>query len=277
MPAPVEHDAFDPAGGAAPAPAARITWLGHATVLLELDGVRLLTDPVLGVRVGPLVRHPPPVASDTLPPIDAVLLSHLHADHADARSLRRIGAHTRVIAPPGARGWLRARGMENVDELGTAEWTRVGGVGVCATPARHGGSYGLRPRAAPAGFLISGTITCYFAGDTDLFEGMGWLAGGIDVALLPVAGWGPRLGPGHLDPARAAVAAHAIGAPVAIPIHWGTLAPAWVKALRPDMSGPGPRFADELARRGDTAQACVLAPGDTLTLAVGDGGRAERC
>jgi L-ascorbate metabolism protein UlaG (beta-lactamase superfamily) len=256
---------------------ARITWLGHATVLLELDGVRLLTDPVLGARVGPLVRHAPPIASDALPPIDAVLLSHLHGDHADSRSLRRVGGSPRAVAPPGARRWLRGRGLDRIDELDTGAWTRVGGVGVCAMPARHGRGYALRPRAAPAGFLICGSITCYFAGDTDLFAGMAWLAGGIDVALLPVAGWGAKLGPGHLDPARAAAAAHTIGASYAIPIHWGTLAPAWVKALRPDMSGPGPQFAEEVRHRGDGVQACVLAPGDTLTLRVGAGGRAERC
>jgi len=266
MPVALEHEAPGTVRRPPPGPPARITWLGHATVLLELDGVRLLTDPVLGSRVGPLIRLSPPIAPDAVPPLDAVLVSHLHADHAHASSLRRLGRDVRVIAPRGARAWLRARGIGNVEELAVGAWTRVGEVGVCATPARHGGWPGLRPRAAPVGFLICGQASCYFAGDTDLFSGMAWLAGGVDLALLPVAGWGRRLGPGHLDPTRAAIAAHAIRPAYAIPIHWGTLAPAWIKALRPDMSAPGPRFADELARLDDSVRACVLAPGETLTI-----------
>ena len=85
-----------------------VTWLGHATVLLELDGVRVLTDPVLRGRVGPLVRIAPPVDLDALAEVDCVLLSHLHADHADLGSLRLLGDRTPVVAPAGA-GRLAAR------------------------------------------------------------------------------------------------------------------------------------------------------------------------
>jgi L-ascorbate metabolism protein UlaG (beta-lactamase superfamily) len=246
--------------------AARVTWLGHATVVIELDGVRLITDPVLRRRVGPLVRVSPPVAHEVKAGVDAVLISHLHADHADPGSLELLGRETRVVATQGAAGWLRARGMHNVEELGAGAWTQVGPVAVCATPARHDGGGGWRPAATPAGFLVCGSASCYFAGDTDLFSGMRWLAGGIDVALLPVGGWGRKLGPGHLDPARAAVAACTVQARHAIPIHFGTLALAWPSALRPDPRSPGAQFAREVARRSSSVQPHVLAPGEALTL-----------
>ncbi|HEX7610679.1 MAG TPA: MBL fold metallo-hydrolase, partial [Solirubrobacteraceae bacterium] len=112
---------------ASPQPAVpSITWVGHATVLIELDGVRILTDPVLGARVGPLARIAPPASTTAAEAIDAVLLSHLHADHADVRSLRRLGSETRVIAPPGAAAWLASRGFTNVEELAPGGEAHVG-------------------------------------------------------------------------------------------------------------------------------------------------------
>src|SRR4051812_32269558 len=97
-----------------------ITWVGHATVLLELGGVRLLTDPVVRDRVGPLVRVAPAVSPEVLDGIDAVLLSHLHADHADIPSLERVGSPL-VVAPRGAAPWLRKRIAANVLEIGAGE------------------------------------------------------------------------------------------------------------------------------------------------------------
>ena len=181
-----------------------VTWLGHSTVLIELDGVRLLTDPVLGARVGPLRRVAPPVPAGATRAVDAVLLSHLHADHADRRSLRMLDPGTPVIAPVGAARWLSRRGLRTVRELRPGEEASVGGVRVRATSANHPpGRWRERTGIAPVGFVASASQAVYFAGDTDLFAGMSALAGSIDLALLPVSGWGPTLGPGHLDPARA--------------------------------------------------------------------------
>jgi L-ascorbate metabolism protein UlaG (beta-lactamase superfamily) len=164
----------------------RITWLGHATVLIELDGVRLLTDPVLGRRVGPLVRvSGEAVDAAALAPIDSVLLSHLHADHADLGSLRRL--HAPVIAPSGAGDWLRGAGIEVVREVSAGTEVSVGDVGVTAIPALHDDR--RRPlgrHADPVGFVAHGPLGVYFAGDTDLFEGMRELRKTVNVALLPV-------------------------------------------------------------------------------------------
>lgn len=245
-----------------------VRWLGHATALLALDGVRLVTDPLLRGRLGPLVRTAPPVDLGGLAPVDCVLLSHLHADHADPGSLRRLGTSTPVVAPRGAAGWLRQAGLPEVVELGPGEETRVGPVRVVATAARH--SPRRRPRggpvAEPVGFVVRGSRSAYFAGDTDLFAGMADLGGRIDAALLPVWGWGRSLGPGHLNPERAAEAARLIAPRVAIPIHWGTLALGWPWRPVPDPGWPARRFAELTAVRAPAVEVRVLAPGEATEL-----------
>jgi L-ascorbate metabolism protein UlaG (beta-lactamase superfamily) len=239
-----------------------ITWVGHATVLIELDGIRLLTDPVVGSRTGPLVRVAPPVAPAAIERIDAVLLSHLHADHADVRSLQQVDAPV-VVAPRGAGRWLRKHVGGEVRELGAGEETQVGAVRVVATEARHDGRrWPLGARAEPLGFAVRGAGgSAYFAGDTDLFDAMADLAGSIDVALLPVSGWGPTLGPGHLDAERAAEAAARIAPRVAVPIHWGTLAPVWPMKRHRDPGAPPLEFAARVARDVPGVEVRVLEPG----------------
>jgi L-ascorbate metabolism protein UlaG (beta-lactamase superfamily) len=237
--------------------------VGHATVLLELDGVRLLTDPVVRDRVGPLVRVPPPVSPEMIDGIDAVLLSHLHADHTDIPSLRSVGSPL-VVAPRGSGPWLGKRLGARVRELGAGEEQRVGPVRVTATPATHDPRrWPLGPRATPIGFMIRGAAgSAYFAGDTDLFPAMAQLAGSIDVALLPIAGWGPTLGPGHLDAERAARAVAMIAPRVAVPIHWGTLAPRRPMRRHPDPARPPQEFATLVAQRAPGVEVRVLAPGE---------------
>ena len=204
----------------------RLTWLGHATVLIELDGVRVLTDPVLRRRLAHLERAEA-VADAALPPLDLVLISHVHYDHLDRPSLRRLGERAaRVAVPVGAAPLVRGTGVGEVVELGEGDQLEVGTLRVRATYAEHRASrHPLAPELPCLGFVVEGSRRVYFAGDTDLFDGMDDLAGGLDVALLPVAGWGPRLPPGHLDPAGAAEAARRLRPRVAIPIHWGTLKP----------------------------------------------------
>lgn len=244
-----------------------VTWAGHSTALVELDGVRVLTDPVLRDRAGPLRRIAPSVGSQIGERIDAVLLSHLHLDHADLPSLRGLAASTVVLAPRGAARWLSRRGVRGVEELRAGEQVEIGSLRVVATPAHHDGR--RRPlgvQADPIGFIVHGTQTLYFAGDTDLFDEMSTFSGSIDLALLPIAGWGPRVGPGHLDPVRAAHAAARIAPRVVVPIHWGTLAPAWPARRAGDPQEPARRFAALIARDLPGVEVRVLAVGERTCL-----------
>jgi L-ascorbate metabolism protein UlaG (beta-lactamase superfamily) len=195
--------------------------------------------------------------------IDCVLVSHLHADHADLGSLRRLRAP--VIGPRGAGGWLRDGGVDDVRELSPGNEAYVGSVRVIATPAVHDDR--RRPfgtHAQPIGFVVRGSLGVYFAGDTDLFEGMDQLRGIVDVALLPVWGWGPSVGEGHLDPQRAARAAAMIGPKLAIPIHWGTFALPWARGGESDR--PALEFAELATQLAPGIEVRVLGPGESAEL-----------
>ncbi|HEY3186105.1 MAG TPA: MBL fold metallo-hydrolase [Solirubrobacteraceae bacterium] len=247
----------------------RLTWVGHATVLLELGGMRLLTDPLLRKRLGHLRRHGAPPRSDVVERIDAVLISHVHLDHLDVRSLRLLGRAPRAIGPRGAGRTLRRIGFEHVDELVDGDQVTVGGAVVSAVPARHDGRRRPLSRAAGTlGYVIAGANRVYFAGDTDLYDGMRALAGQVDVALLPVWGWGPSIGPGHMDPLRAARATALVRPRIAVPIHWGTFFPIGLEALRRHaLVEPPRRFAQHVRTLAPDVEVRVLAPGDELVLA----------
>jgi L-ascorbate metabolism protein UlaG (beta-lactamase superfamily) len=233
----------------------RLLYVGHATVLIELDGMRLLTDPVLRKRVMHLRRHTA-VEIGGLADVDAVLVSHLHYDHFDPSSLRLLGRDVTLVVPRGAGRLLRR--FHDVREVRIGDELQLGAVRIRATHAEHPG--GIRPTvwSAPAlGFLVSGSRTVYFAGDTDLFAGMSGLAPSLDVALLPVAGWGPRVGPGHLDPQRAVEALRLLRPRLAVPIHWGTLS---TPRQRPSTEPPE-SFRRLATERAPDVEVRVLAPG----------------
>jgi len=246
----------------------QITYLGHATVLLELGGVRLLTDPVLRARVGHLRRQGPAPAPP--PDLDAVLISHLHYDHLDLPSLGALEGRPRLAVPRGAGEFLRRSGHSDVTELASGESTDVGPARITATPAVHDGRRRPMggPVAVPVGFQIETEgYRAYFAGDTDLFDGMADLAGGLDLALLPVWGWGPSLGSGHLDPAGAARAAAMLRPRVAVPIHWGTLFPLGMARRHPGLLHDPPReFAARVAAMAPGVDVRIVEPGRSLDL-----------
>jgi L-ascorbate metabolism protein UlaG (beta-lactamase superfamily) len=227
-----------------------LAFLGHSTVTIDLDGVRIVTDPVTRSRVGPLRRVEPVPGRERLTDIDAVLISHLHWDHLDVPSLRDLGRGVPLFVPAGSGAWMQAAGFHDVHELGVGESAGIGGVVVRAVPAVHSGyrpPFG--PTAPPLGFIIAGTRTVYFAGDTDLFAGMADFGKAVDVALIPVWGWGPTLGRGlHLDPSKAADALRLIRPRVAVPIHWGTYWPHALGRVYPErLVEPPAAFAEYAA------------------------------
>ena len=241
----------------------RLTWLGHSTVLAELGGQRLLTDPALRGRVFHLRRHGEPPG----PPgsIDAVLISHLHFDHLDLPSLRVLEPQPRVVCPTGSGGLLARAGFPDPIELMPGESVALGDVSVTATPAEHRGTRRPGgPAVRPLGFVLRAERSIYFAGDTDLFDEMAGL-GPVDVALLPVAGYSPKLGPGHLDADRAAQAAALIRPRVAVPIHWGTFHPL-TQTLGDWFTRPPAEFAAQVAKLAPEVEVRVLAPGDAVDL-----------
>ncbi len=245
-----------------------VRFVGHATALLELGGVRVLTDPFLRSRLGPLVRHGPvPLPADL--GADVVVISHGHPDHFDRRSLEALPGTPVLVAPRGlGLRCRRARPDSEVIELDAGETTRVHGLTIQAVPAQHWISPGA-PRAKPLGFVLDAGPRVYFAGDTGRFDAMPAAAGQVDLALLPIWTWGPHLGPGHLGPRTAALVAADLAPAVVVPIHWGTLYPrhlhrVWERPLRE----PGDRFAAFARSLAPDVDVRVLRPGEATSIAL---------
>jgi L-ascorbate metabolism protein UlaG (beta-lactamase superfamily) len=229
---------------AAQAPAGvRAVWLGHATMLVEIEGHRVLFDPVFGQRpspsqvVGPRRLHPVPIDPALLPAVDAVVISHDHYDHLDMATTRRLAAagDAVFVVPLGIGAHLEAWGLPagRIRELDWDESTTVGGGGaggglrLTATPARHF-SGRRRPDDSTlwAGWVLAGpTRAVFFGGDSGFFDGyarIGERHGPFDLTLLPVgaysAGW-PDI---HMNPEEAVAAHRALRGRVLIPMHWAT-------------------------------------------------------
>lgn len=247
-----------------------ITWVGHATTLIEVDGFRLITDPILTNRVAHLRRRVEPAA---IPPLDAVLISHLHTDHLHLRSLKSVAGGTRMVCPTGAAGLLHSLGAAEVLEVVAGEVVTLRPDGLTAAitatvvPADHSNQRGPHSRliAEPVGYVIRcGQRSVYFAGDTDLFDDMAHL-GPIDVALIPIWGWGPTLGERHLNPRSAARAVQMINPRRVLPIHWGTYSPIRPLPGTPTwLENPLAEFERELEAVGMADRLVALRPGDRM-------------
>jgi L-ascorbate metabolism protein UlaG (beta-lactamase superfamily) len=252
-----------------------ITWWGHATVTVRDSGVRVLTDPLFVRRLAHLRRRrgalPPPPAAEA----DLVLVSHLHADHLHLGSLRRLAPGTAVVLPRGALaavpGLRRLGSRLRLVEMGAGETLGFGAVTVRAVPAAHDGRrlpYG-RQRVAALGYVVTGQAVTYFAGDTGLFDGMAEAVGPCDVALLPVGGWGPFLGHGHLDAGRAARALAELAPRAAVPVHYGTYWPIGMDAVRPhEFHAPGHDFVRLAARTAPGVRVHRLDHGESVQVAA---------
>jgi L-ascorbate metabolism protein UlaG (beta-lactamase superfamily) len=254
----------------APFEAARVTWLGHASFLVQLDGVSLLVDPALEPSIfGGIDRNVPPgLAISELPPIDAQLVSHGHYDHLDLPTLRKVNAP--VVAGLGLERFFRDRGLP-ATELGWWQTTKVGGVSITFVPAHHWSRRGAFDVNATlwGGFVIEGTsATVYHSGDTAYFAGFGEIAARfprIDVALLPVGAYDPGwfMLKQHMDPEQALQAFDDLGARTFIAMHWGTF-----KLSDEPLDEPPRRVEAERVRRGlPPERVRVPAIGETVEVA----------
>ena len=245
-----------------------LAWLGHSTVVIDLDGVRIITDPLLRRHVGPLRRRGPRPSHELWAGSDVILLSHLHHDHAELSSLRRLAGAPVLTAAANAR-WLRRRGIPRAIGLEDG-WTQVGGgpVEVRLTEAVHRHRpMPHRPNAANGHLVRGSRISLWAAGDTSLFDGMaqfGDLLGrALDIAVVPIAGWGPRLSEGHMDAGQAAIACARTHARWALPVHWGSLHPPFMSQRATGwMDSPGPEFATALEREAPGCRLIDLRPGE---------------
>jgi L-ascorbate metabolism protein UlaG (beta-lactamase superfamily) len=263
---------MDPPGGGVPVSGTRVTWWGHSTLWLEDSGTRLLTDPLLTDRLVHLRRVVGPTPRLPGPP-DAVLLSHLHADHFHVPSLRSLPGSPVLIVPRGAKGLVTAAlgrtAAARCVELAPGDEVTVGALRVLAVSAAHDGGRGpwSRRRAVALGYIVEGVSRTWFAGDTGLFDAMADL-GPLDLGLIPVGGWGPTLGAaGHLDAADAAEALRRVKASWAVPVHYGTFWPVGLGRIRQHLlHGPGVAFAEHAARVAPDSRVRVLRHGEELVL-----------
>ena len=249
----------------------RLTFLGHSTVLVDLDGVRVLTDPLFGHLAGAIRRRWPVVPQDARTDLAAVFISHGHWDHLDMPSLRALPGRPALIVPVGLGRLVAKASPGVVHELRVGDRLQIGRLTLEAVYAEHGRRRSLFTTSESAlGVLIAGSTSVYFAGDTDLFPSMADLAGRVDVALLPVGGWGPRLGRGHMNPQRAAQAAARISPAIATPIHWGTLSPLGMRRMAgPRFERPAQAFREAVTACAPRVEVRVLRPGESMPLAGG--------
>jgi N-acyl-phosphatidylethanolamine-hydrolysing phospholipase D len=223
-----------------------VTWVGHSTLLIQIDGLNVLTDPMWGQRAspvsfaGPRRWVPPGIGFDELPPIDVVMLSHNHYDHLDEPTVRRLVARApdaHWVTPLEVGAFVRARGAARVDELDWWEETTIGTLRFACAPAQHFSARGAGDRDATlwASWSIIGTNRrVHFGGDTGYHAGFAEIArrhGPFDIAALPVGAYEPRwfMAPVHMNPDDAVKAFSDLRAGttaarrmVMVPIHWGT-------------------------------------------------------
>jgi N-acyl-phosphatidylethanolamine-hydrolysing phospholipase D len=255
--------------------AATLTWVGHSTFLVQLDGVNVLTDPHWGDRTspvsfaGPRRLLPPGIRFGDLPHIDAVVISHDHYDHLDAGTVDRLWRvhHPRFFVPLGLKAWLQARGIDDVTELDWWESAVHRGVTFVCTPAQHSSGRGVtdQNRRLWSSWVLAGERQrMFFAGDTGYYAGLaeiGRRLGPFGVAALPIGGYSDyrTRHPNHLNPEEAAQVFEEIGASLLVPMHWGTF-----DLNREPFREPPDRLLAAAVQRGIEDRVALLSPGETI-------------
>jgi N-acyl-phosphatidylethanolamine-hydrolysing phospholipase D len=250
-----------------------LTWVGHATFLVRMDGATFLTDPIYSERASPLGFAgpkrlvPPGVPLEALPPVDFAFLSHDHYDHTDLPTLRSLAAMgVPFVVPTGMAELVRGAGGRGAGAPGGWDHAHVAGVSVTCVPARHfsGRGFADRNRRLWAGFVVAGrTRRFYHAGDTALVDGVaevGQRLGPLDLAALPIGAYEPRvmMGPVHLNPEEAVRGALDLAARSAVGMHFGTF-----DLSDEPLDEPPRRFLAEAVRHGLGGRAFVMAVGET--------------
>ena len=249
-----------------------VTWWGHASATIEIGGARVALDPLVSDQLFHLHRytaHPTAAATDA----DVVLISHLHHDHLHLPSLRRFARATPILVPRGGESLLRDLGPARVLPVEPGDVHEIAGVTIRVLAATHDGGRGPHTRITgpPLGFRVDGgDRSFWFPGDTELRDDMSEV-GHVDLALIPIGGWGPTLDDGHMDPVHGAEAVERVGADVAIPVHWGTFWPLGLRRIAKAnhqhlFVTPGDRFVDALAGTTSAAKPLLVEPGQTVTL-----------
>ena len=249
-----------------------LTWWGHASATVAIGDARVAVDPLLSDHLLHLRRYgvtPGPDAADA----DAVLISHLHHDHLHLPSLRRFGRDVPIVVPRGGESLLRGLGPDRVLPVEPGDVLELGGTTVRVLAATHDGGRGPHTKIAgpPLGFRVDASgRSFWFPGDTELREDMAEV-GRVDLALIPIGGWGPTLDDGHMDPVAGAAAVARVGAEVAVPVHWGTFWPVGLRQLARAnhhrlFVTPGERFLTALADVAPDVRPVIAGIGETLAL-----------
>lgn len=243
----------------------RIVPIGHSTVLIQMDGFNIITDPIFSNRILRFAKRyvEPGIPFEKLPKIDAIVISHEHYDHFDKATLKKFDKNIPIVISKGLKDKAVNLGFQDVREIGWWESAKINGVKITAVPVKHHFSH-------PSSFVIEGAKTVYFAGDTGMngyFEEIGQKFN-IDVALLPIGAYKARLAPPgfdlrrvHLNPEDAIAAQEQLNAKVIVPVHWGVF-----KITAEPIEEPRRKMEEIIKKQNLESKIKILEPGETLNL-----------